>query len=118
MTSSVSNTFTLAGTHKAMSEAELDGYYAINYAGQWYGSTGLKPNRLYLKIENNNDNSPIVSAAAKSVSIVARGEGGTTSIESVEGVNGATVIFDLQGRRVLEPQKGSVYTINGKKVIY
>ena len=47
--------------------------------------------------------------------------------QSVTGINGAeplkgdtkqSAIYDLQGRRVAQPQKGGVYIINGKKVVY
>ena len=47
------------------------------------------------------------------------GEDGTTQIYDVEVDAEQTFdgIFDLQGRRVLEPQKGGLYIINGKKVV-
>ena len=47
--------------------------------------------------------------------------------QSVTGINGAeplkgdtkqSAIYDLQGRRVAQPQKGGIYIINGKKVVY
>lgn len=47
--------------------------------------------------------------------------GGTTGIteitpDDIDGFDGG-VIFDLSGRRVLEPVKGGVYIIDGKKVV-
>ena len=43
----------------------------------------------------------------------------TTGIESVEGTTDTVadaVIYDLQGRRVVQPQKGNVYIVSGKKI--
>ena len=76
----------------------------------------LKPFRFYLSI-TNHDGSPVVSSSAQ-MSIVVRDEDGTTGIGGIYGdENGETVIFDLYGRRVLEPEKGNIYIINGKKVL-
>ena len=42
----------------------------------------------------------------------------TTSIEQSEISNQqSAIIYDLQGRRVAQPQKGGIYIVNGKKVI-
>ena len=39
--------------------------------------------------------------------------------EELKGENGKVkAIYDLQGRRVLEPKKGGLYIINNKKVIF
>ena len=118
VTSSVANIFTLSGTHKAMSEDELDGYLAVSYDGAWKPSTGIKAHRLYFKIEEN-DNSPFATTRAKSIRIVVAGETeGTTGVEEVETENGEVkVIYDLTGRRVQETVKGGIYIINGKKVL-
>ena len=40
-----------------------------------------------------------------------------TDIEQIEAEEGATVIYDLNGRKVAEPVKGGIYIINGKKVV-
>lgn len=40
------------------------------------------------------------------------------SIEEAPALDLDGYIFDLQGRRVQEPQHGNVYIINGKKVMY
>ena len=50
------------------------------------------------------------------VYIEANGE--TTSIENIRDVTGHSgdnAVYDLQGRRVLEPKKGGIYIKNGKK---
>ena len=47
-----------------------------------------------------------------------RNQGGTTEIEGSElDAQGSQLIYDLQGRRVLNPTKG-MYIVNGKKVIF
>lgn len=47
------------------------------------------------------------------------GDGGTvTGIGAVSAHDASNAVFDLQGRRVAQPQKGGVYIIGGKKVVY
>lgn len=48
--------------------------------------------------------------------------GGTTSMvkisgDEIDGFNNG-YIYDIYGRRVLEPMKGEIYIVNGKKVLY
>ena len=69
-----------------------------------YTGTTLAANKAYL----------VLSEAAQSISI--RFEG-TTDIEHAEIRNQhSEIIYDLQGRRVLNPTKG-IYIVNGKKII-
>ena len=44
----------------------------------------------------------------------------TTGIKFYEFDNEQTsdYIYDLHGRRVMEPQKGSIYIVNGKKIVF
>jgi hypothetical protein len=86
--------------------------------------TSLVPFRLYLTMANR-DGSPIVSTefAAQSIRMRLVGEEneeGTTVIYDLEVTEEQTDnrIYDLQGRRVLDPQKGNLYIINGKKVVF
>ncbi len=120
-TTSVSHTFQLKSTHKALDEAALTGCYAISVDGDWALTAGLKPHRLYLTISANDD-SPYATTAAKTIRIVARGDEGfegTTGVDIVETDTAADgTIYDLSGRPVEEPVKGGMYIINGKKVIY
>ena len=47
------------------------------------------------------------------------GDGAVTGINGLVPTAGGTqAVFDLQGHRVAQPQKGGVYIVNGKKVIY
>ena len=120
-TTSVSHTFQLKSTHKALDAAALTGCYAISIDGDWALTAGLKPHRLYLTISANDD-SPYATTAAKTIRIVARGDEGfegTTGVDIVETDNAADgTIYDLSGRPVEEPVKGGMYIINGKKVVY
>lgn len=43
--------------------------------------------------------------------------GSATGVESVEIQTEGKQYFDLQGRRVAQPQKGGIYILNGKKVL-
>ena len=75
----------------------------------------------------NKDGSPL-SDTAQLIRMRVVGEeleDGTTFIYDVEvdeelkGENGKVkTVYDLQGRRVLEPKKGGLYIINNKKVIF
>jgi hypothetical protein len=66
------------------------------------------------------DGSPVkVSQEALSrIRIAARGDG-STDIEDVQLTDdNSPLVYDLQGRRVMEPQKGGVYVVNGKKMVW
>ena len=66
------------------------------------------------------DGSPVKVSdeAMRSIRIREKGEG-TTGIEEVKGENGEVkTIYDLSGRRVMLPQKGGVYIVGGKKIVY
>ena len=59
-----------------------------------------------------------VQTEARSISL-RFDDGETTDIEESKlEIENSTIIFDLMGRRVVNPVKGSVYVVNGKKVIY
>ena len=98
----------------------------INSSGKWQKMSAtaiLVPFRICMYIINK-DGSPVIVSdeAAKSIQIRIIGEeneDGTTTIYDVEA-DEQTVdyIYDLQGRRVLEPQKGGLYIVNGKKVVF
>ena len=87
-------------------------------------STSLVPFRIYLTMANK-DGSPVaideMPAQTMRMHVVGEeDENGTTfiyEVESDEELQGE-VVFDLQGRRVLEPKKGGIYIVNNKKVIF
>lgn len=116
--------FTITGTYNTLSYEDLEEKYAISTSGAWQqlneGST-LKPFRLYMEM-TPRDGSPVkVEAAALSrIRINMQGEGGNTTgieiLEAPQSINDA-VLYDLYGRKVTTPVKGSIYISNGKKVI-
>ena len=56
-------------------------------------------------------------AQALRIRFAGENHGGTTSLESSElKAQGSALIYDLQGRRVLNPTKG-MYIVNGKKMV-
>jgi hypothetical protein len=83
----------------------------------------LAPFRIFMYIINK-DGSPVIISdeAAQAIKIRIVGEeneDGITFIDNVENnIQDVNFIYDLQGRRVLEPKKGGLYIINGKKVYY
>ena len=132
--SSVYKQYAVRGVYSKSESSELDGgnyVYAINRYGEWQKmdlTTTLVPFRLYLTVANS-DGSPVeVDEFASQIRMRVVGEedeNGTTFIYDVEvddelkGENGKVkAIYDLQGRRVLEPKKGGIYIVNNKKVIF
>ncbi len=124
--SSAYTNYTISGTYTTMTAEDLDGRLIINEYGNWSPMDSqwtLSPFRLHLAIEQK-DGSPVIieELALRAIPIRVIGEeneDGTTTIYDVE-YNEQTVdyIYDLQGRRVLEPQKGGLYIVNGKKVLF
>ena len=116
--------FTLTGIYSRMEAHDfkaIDGtHYAISTEGGWWGTEGLNPFRVYLTITEREGSPVKVDAAAFSrVRIRAVGEGNATDIEDAEfRYEDAEAIYDLMGRRVMAPQKGAIYIVNGKKVTF
>jgi hypothetical protein len=128
--SSVYKQYAVKGVYAKTLSANLDKgnyVYAINKNGQWQKmelETSLVPFRLYFTMANK-DGSPIDANEVVAQSIRMRlvgeeNEEGTTVIYDLEVTEEQTDnrIYDLQGRRVLDPQKGNLYIINGKKVVF
>ena len=128
--SSATKTFEFFGNYVKSKKAELTGdddCYVMSTSGALgtLSNTGsLGAFRIYMKI-TRKPGSPYYESTTTYNSIPIRlvgerNEDGTTIIYDVEMDAEQTVdyIYDLQGRRVLEPQKGNLYIINGKKVIF
>ena len=129
--------YIFAGTYKRVNRATLTGNdnipcLAINTGndiekhGGWQkmpSGANLAPFRIFMYIINK-DGSPVIISdeAAQAIKIRIVGEeneDGITFIDNVENnIQDVNFIYDLQGRRVLEPKKGGLYIINGKKVYY
>lgn len=129
--STTTTRYIFAGTYTKANRATLTGddntpCYAIWPDGIWYqmnATNNLGAFRVFMYIINK-DGSPVIvnEEVAQSIKIRIIGEeneDGTTTIYDVEA-DEQTVdyIYDLQGRRVLEPQKGSLYIVNGKKIVF
>ena len=116
--------FELTGTTKTMAYNEGD--FAENdycvIEGGWYTFIQddiLKPFRFYMTVTDRIENKPIKTITTMSIAV--RGEereDGTTLIYDIEEEQTVDYIYDLHGRRVMEPQKGGIYIINGKKVVF
>ena len=126
--SSIYMDYAIVGSYKHIKGTEFasmpaDRYYAISIDGGWWQipeDSSLYPFRAYLSM-TARDGSPVTVSdeAMRAIRFREKGEG-TTGIEKVKGENGAvnSEIYDLSGRRVMLPQKGGVYIVGGKKIVY
>lgn len=118
--SSVYTKFDLNGSYAKKSAAELEGCYAISTEGVWAplaDGTALNPFRFYLEITQLAGSPVKVSShALKSIRIRLNGQGDTTDIQEVPTTTTDAAVYDLSGRRVVNPGKG-VYIVNDKKVM-
>ena len=111
-------------TYKNATNKERLGFYlSVDKANNSSDGTSLKatPGKAYLKVSENEAKDP--SSAALARSFVFGGGNETTGIEEIT-IMGTDVqrhgtiegIFDLQGRKIVNPTKG-IYIKNNKKVI-
>ena len=126
--SSIYMDYAIVGSYKHIKGTEFasmpaDRYYAISIDGGWWQipeDSSLYPFRAYLSM-TARDGSPVKVSdeAMRAIRFREKGEG-TTDIEKVKGENGEvnSEIYDLSGRRVMLPQKGGVYIVGGKKIVY
>ena len=124
--SSVFMRFDVIGIYTAKTAGELKGehdVYAVSGGGWKVASNEsdkVRPFRLYLKLTSISGSPVKVSESAmKAISIRVNGEEETTAIDETELTfdNAESVVYDMQGRRVVNPGKG-MYIVNGKKVIF
>lgn len=113
-------TCTMVGNYKKLSGDEELGpnRWVVSASGQWIHAGSMKAFRVFMTREL----APGITAASSLLNtmrvIIREPNGGTTVIEGIEA-EGAQVeaTYDLQGRSVVNPTKGSIYIVNGKKVI-
>lgn len=75
----------------------------IYILGLWdYGNSPIKIKDIY--VTNNADYSPEVETGIEDIAII-------------RNPSADTHVFNLNGQRVVEPQKGQIYILNGKKII-
>ena len=96
----VSDETTGNGVYVLANHNNVPGFY------KWAGGQ-LGAGRVYL---------PAEAAPDGARSFLGFGNGTSTGIEAVENVQTAGSMFDLQGRRVMQPTKG-LYIVGGKKVV-
>ena len=98
-----------------------DKQYIVNTNGVWSPLDKkyyLNPYRLILTLSSNDQLKPFGARDIRMFVIGEEDEDGTTHIFDVENeAQTQDCIYDLQGRRVLAPQKGGLYIVNGKKTI-
>lgn len=120
--SSVFDTYTFTGTYSRLSSQKLpqgEGYYALS-DGVWQPiaeGTSLSAFRFYLKVDSRSGVNAAQGNAIRMRVIDENGnEDDTTRIDHsvLKTEHPENVIYDLQGRRVLNPTKG-MYIVNGKK---
>ncbi len=118
--SSVYTKFDLNGSYVKKPAAELEGSYAISTEGAWAplaDGTALNPFRFYLDITQLAGSPVKVSSQAlQTIRIRLNGQGDTTDIQELPTVTTDITVYDLSGRRIVNPGKG-VYIVNGKKVM-
>ena len=118
--SSVYTKFDLNGSYVKKPAAELEGSYAISTEGAWAplaDGTALNPFRFYLDVTQLAGSPVKVSSQAlQTIRIRLNGQGDTTDIQELPTVTTDTTVYDLSGRRIVNPGKG-VYIVNGKKVM-
>ena len=110
-------------TYKNEYKDNLGFYLGVDKANNSYDGTSLKatPGKAYLKVSVNEAKAP--SSAALTRSFVFGGGSETTGIDGIT-IMGTDVqrhgtiegIFDLQGRKIVNPTKG-IYIKNNKKVV-
>ena len=123
--SSVYVKYEITGTYDTMTSVELGESLVISTNGYWekmLETAVLKPFRFYLTI-SSREGSPleIEQEVLSRIRISVRGEDdNATGIDDT--IHNAdmqdTHIYDLSGRRVHKPVKGSMYISNGQKLIY
>ena len=126
-TSSAYLDFTLTGTYNTEEDAKVfteagGNRYAIVSDGSWEMiSSAPSPFRVYLTMNEREDSHLKIEAQALAKMRIRVAGEETTEIDEVEMPISAqpTVVYDLQGRRVLNTEglKG-IYIVNGKKVAF
>lgn len=124
--SSVYTRFDLSGAFNRIMGTEFsamvgDVHYAISADGDWAPiatDSYLNPFRMYLTM-TQLAGSPVKVDPMPSIRIRLQGEGNTTGLVDIfNNTQQTEAIYDLCGRRVMAPQKGKIYIVGGKKVIY
>ena len=119
--SSIHMQFFFTGNITTLGKSVLANKYALS-GGIWkFGLTSMKPFRIYIEMSPKAGQAWI-DPDNFTIGMRVAGEedetGATIIYDVVNDAQTVDYIYDLQGRRVLEPKKGNLYIINGKKVIF
>ena len=113
----------IKGVYKETKASDIQGAYAMSGGVLKRAADPdqtLKPFRFYVMLTDTTDGEAVQSNTLNSIGIDFNGEEGdiTTGIDNPESTNDnqEPVIYDLQGRRVVNPTKG-IYIVNGKKTV-
>ena len=112
--STVFEKFEFTGTYDYV-EAD-DSKYVMNN-GTWSNTSDVNPFRFYMTITTRDGQKAFITTINMR-RVDENGNPSLTSVDTVEVDKDAEFIFDLQGRRVITPERGGIYIINGNKVIY
>ena len=119
--SSLHEKYTFTPTYSRIEGFALAGCYALS-GGVWQPideEEALGAFRFYLMIESRDGNLQVARTIRLRI-IGGANDDDTTRIDTAESTaNGrqSAVVYDLQGRRVVNPTKG-IYIVNGKKLMY
>lgn len=110
-------TCAMVGNYNKLASAALEGAWVVSAAGKWIHAGSMKPFRVMMTRELATG-IEVPTTSANTMRVIIREPNGTTAIEDavIDAVQDR-VVYDLQGRRVMNPTKGGVYIVNGKKVI-
>ena len=119
--SSIFEVFSFIGNYATVKTETLDakyGYFNLT-SGAWSKMDVVNPFRFYMQIKLRNGAAFEYLNSTEQVRMrQVNANGGTTGIGSVGADQNVEFIFDLNGRRVAEPQKGGIYIVNGKKILF
>lgn len=106
-----------------LNETASNDYYRWTISINTYGDATIQNSGKvsYLKYNIKGDMFRVYASGQNAISLYKeeqeqQNHGITTTIDALRSQQKSTVIFDLQGRRVINPQKG-IYIVNGKKVV-
>ena len=106
-----------------LNETASNDYYRWTISINTYGDATIQNSGKvsYLKYNIKDDMFRVYASGQNAISLYKeeqeqQNHGITTTIDALRSQQKSSVIFDLQGRRVINPQKG-IYIVNGKKVV-
>ena len=110
-------TCTMSGNYKKLTGEVLKEPWVVSASGQWIHAGSMNPFRVLMTRKMIGD-VEVPTATSSTMRVIIREPNGTTAIEDavIDAVQD-NVVYDLQGRRVMNPTQGGIYIVTGKKVI-